>query len=345
MPNSKIAGSKTLVTGASGFIALHCIDQLLKAGHSVRGTLRTMSRQDEIRQALGEPGDALDFVEANLSGDAGWTQATQGCDYVLHIASPFPPEEPRHENELIIPARDGALRVLRAAKDAGVKRVVMTSSSVAILGGHAKPDGHVFTEEDWTDVNDKHLAAYPKSKTIAERAAWDFAQKHGSPELVVINPGAVLGPLLGPDYSTSGDVVRLMMQGALPAVPQIGLNMVDVRDVAAAHINAMTAPDAVGQRYVCCTDHVWLSEIAGILSDRYSGEGWKLPTRSLPNFVARLGAMFNPTLKRVRPMLGVVHRTDNAKIRGLLGHDLISNQDMVLAMADSMIALGVIEKS
>ncbi len=336
---------KVLVTGASGFVALHCIDQLLKAGHSVRGTLRTMSRQDEVRQALGEPGDALDFVQTDLSSDTGWPQAVADCDYVLHVASPFPSEEPKHEDELITPARDGALRVMRAAKDSGVKRVVMTSSTVAIFGGRSKPDGHIFTEEDWTDVSDKHVAAYPKSKTIAERAAWDFAGKHDGPELVVINPGAVLGPLLGPDYSTSGDIVRLMMQGALPAVPQIGLNMVDVRDVAAAHILAMTAPDAAGQRYMCCGDHIWMSDIAGILSDRFSDEGWKFPSRKLPNFVAKLGAMFNPTLKRIRPMLGVVHRADNAKIRAFLGRDLIGNQEMVIAMADSMIALGVVSKA
>lgn len=336
--------SKVLVTGASGFIGLHCIDQLLKAGHPVRGTLRTMSRQGEIRKALGELGDALEFAETDLMKDDGWAEAVAGCEYVLHVASPFPPEEPKHEDELIIPARDGALRLLRAAKAGGVKRVVLTSSMAAIASDPGKPNSYVYSEKDWTDITDPAIPAYVKSKAVAERAAWDFVKKAGGLELSVINPGAVLGPLLGPDFSTSGDIVKLLMDREMPACPRMGFGMVDVRDVAAAHISAMTTPEAAGERFVCCLDHIWLRDVAKILDEKYRSEGWKIPTGGLPSFVVRLGAMFDSTLKRIKPMLGREMHVDNSHIRKVLNWQPYSNEEMVIAMAESMIELGVVEK-
>ncbi|MEE9381288.1 MAG: aldehyde reductase [Hyphomonadaceae bacterium] len=339
-----MTGSKVLVTGASGFIGLHCIDQLLKAGHQVRGTLRTMSREAEVREALGEPGDALEFAYADLTKDEGWDEAVAGCEYVLHVASPFPPTEPKHEDELIIPARDGALRLLRAAKAGGVKRVVLTSSMAAIAYGEKKSNSYVFSEKDWTDVNTPGLDAYVKSKTIAERAAWDFVKENGGPELSVINPGGVLGPLLAKDYSTSGDLVKLLMDRAMPAIPRIGFALVDVRDVAAAHIAAMTVPEAAGERFLCCLDHSWLQDTAKILDAKYGAEGWKIPTGALPSFVVRIGAMFDKTLRRTKPMLGREVHVDNSHIRKILNWQPYSNEEMVIAMADSMIALGVVKK-
>jgi len=336
--------AKVLVTGASGFIGLHCIDQLLKAGHPVRGTLRTMSRQGEIRKALGEPGDRLEFAEVDLMKDEGWAEAVAGCEYVLHVASPFPPGEPKHEDELIIPARDGALRLLRAAKAGGVKRVVLTSSMAAIAYDPKKPNSYVYSENDWTNPEDKGIGAYVKSKTVAERAAWDFVKEEGGPELAVINPGAVLGPLLGPDYSTSGDMVKLLMDKAMPACPRIGFGMVDVRDVAAAHVAAMTVPEAAGERFLCCLDHIWLQDVAKILDKKYGPEGWKIPTGALPSFVVRFGALFDATLKRTKPMLDREMHVDNSHIRKLLNWQPHSNEEMVIAMADSMIALGVVKK-
>lgn len=336
--------SKVLVTGASGFIALHCIQQLMNAGYQVRGTLRTMSRAGEVCKALGVAEDALEFAYADLTKDDGWDEAVAGCEYVLHVASPFPPTEPKHEDDLIIPARDGALRALRAAKAQGVKRVVLTSSMAAIAYGDKKPNSYVFTEKDWTNINGPYADAYTKSKTIAERSAWEFVRENDGPELAVINPGGVLGPLLNADASTSGDLVKLLMERAMPAVPRIGLALVDVRDVAAAHIAAMTVPEAAGERFVCCLDHTWFREIALILDKKYRADGWKIPTGALPDFVVKVGALFDKTLKRTKPLLGQEVHVDNSHIRKVLNWQPHSVEEMVIAMAESMIALGVVKK-
>src|SRR5689334_20811947 len=206
-----MSGELVLVTGGSGFLAAHCILRLLEQGYTVRTTVRSLAREPEVRAMLAVGGavhtDRLSFAAADLTRDAGWPEAVAGCDYVLHLASPFPPSQPKNEDELIIPARDGALRALRAARDAGVKRVVLTSSFAAIGYGH-EPTDRPFTEETWTDLNG-HVSAYAKSKTLAERAAWDFvAREGGALELSVINPVGVLGPVFGPDVSTSIQIVQ-----------------------------------------------------------------------------------------------------------------------------------------
>ena len=228
--------SKVLVTGGSGFIGSRSILQLLAAGHQVRTTVRSLNRQPDVRAMLkqggAEPGDRLSFVAADLENDKGWPEAVAGCDFVLHVASPFPANIPKREDELIVPAREGALRVLRAARAAGVKRVVLTSSFAAIGYGRP-PQAAPFNETDWTDLNAVGLGAYAKSKTIAERAAWDFIAREGENlELSVVNPVGVFGPVLGPDYSTSILLVQRLMNGDIPGVPRLCFGVVDVRDVA-----------------------------------------------------------------------------------------------------------------
>jgi nucleoside-diphosphate-sugar epimerase len=246
--------STILVTGGSGFIASHCMLQLLSAGHQVRTTVRSRKREADVLALLkeggAEPGNRLSFVVADLEKDAGWAQAVAGCEYVLHVASPLPPNVPKHEDELIVPARDGTLRVLGASRDAGVKRVVFTSSFAAIGYGR-KEQNAPYTETAWTDPNSDGVMPYQKSKTLAERAAWDFIAKEGGGlELSVINPVGVFGPVLGPDYSTSILLVQRLLDGATPGVPQLYFGVVDGRDVANLHIRAMTHPAAKGERFL-----------------------------------------------------------------------------------------------
>lgn len=340
------ADTTVLVTGATGFIGSHCIVQLLKAGYRVRGTLRTPARADEIRAAIAahaDPGDRLEFLTADLGSDEGWAEAVQSCTYVLHVASPFPKAAPKHEDELIVPARDGALRVLKAASEAGVKRVVMTSSLAAVMVGHPE-EKKAFSENDWSVVENTR-GAYEKSKTIAERAAWDFVNslpEDKKIELSVINPGAVLGPVLEKDSGTSGEVVRMLMKRELPGCPRLGWPMVDVRDVAAAHLAAMTTPEAAGQRYCCANEFAWMKDIAGILAPKYRPRGYKVPTMGLPDFLVRLSAKFDKTLASVVHSLGRHQEVSNDKIRRELNWNPRSVETMSVDMAESMIKHGVV---
>jgi len=262
-----------LVSGATGFVGLHTVIQLLQEGHTVRGTLRSPAREGEVRDSVARHVDAggrLTLHQCDLTSDEGWSEAISGCDYVLHIASPFIIGAPKHEDELIIPARDGALRVLRAAAKAGVKRTVMTSSVAAISAGHDRDATNIFNEDDWSIIDSPATGAYEKSKTIAERAAWDFVKSDGGGmELTVINPGAILGPILNADSGTSGELVRQLMKRTMPACPRIGFSCVDVRDVAGAHLAAMTTPEAAGKRFVCAVEFAWMVELAKILDARF----------------------------------------------------------------------------
>jgi nucleoside-diphosphate-sugar epimerase len=326
--------SAVLVTGGSGFVGSHCILQLLAAGHTVRTTVRQLKRESDVRSMIktggAEPGDRLSFFAADLENDAGWDEALAGCDYVLHVASPIPVAVPKDENELIVPAREGALRVLRAARAAGVKRVVLTSSFAAIGYGH-KPQNAPFDETSWTDINGYGATPYVKSKTIAERAAWDFVAKEGGPELAVVNPVAVFGPVLGPD-------------GSIPGCPQRWFGVVDVRDVADLHLRAMTHPAARGERFLCTSgDFMPMLEIAKVLKARMGAAGAKVPARQLPNWLVRLAALRDPALKQLVPELGKPKNGTNAKARGLLGWKPRSSEDAIVASAESLIRLGLLK--
>jgi nucleoside-diphosphate-sugar epimerase len=339
--------STVLVTGGSGFVGSHCILQLLAAGHRVRTTVRSLARENDVRAMLreggAEPGAALAFFAADLERDAGWADAVAGCDFVLHIASPFPQRVPKDENELIVPAREGALRVLRASRDAAVQRVVLTSSFAAIGYGHP-PQAAPFDETSWTDPAGDDVRPYVKSKTLAERAAWEFiARDGGALELSVVNPVGIFGPVLGPDYSTSILLVQRLMAGAMPGTPQLYFGVVDVRDVADLHIRAMTHPAAKGERFLAVAgDFVSLQEIAKILKARLGNAARKVPTRQLPNWLVQLASLRDPAVKQIVPELGKVKNATGAKARRLLGWTPRSIEDAVAATGESLARLGLI---
>jgi nucleoside-diphosphate-sugar epimerase len=342
--------SKILVTGGSGFIGSHSILQLLAAGHQVRTTVRSMNREAGVRSALKEagadPGDRLSFIAADLEKDAGWPEAVAGCDYVLHVASPFPPSIPKHENELIVPAREGTLRVLRASRDAGVKRVVLTSSFAAVGYGQ-KPQEAPFNETDWTDPDGPDVLPYVKSKAIAERAAWDFiAREGGSLELSVVNPVGVLGPVLGPDYSTSILLVQRLMDGAMPGCPKLSFGVVDVRDVADLHIRAMTHPAARGERFLAIAgDFLSMQDIARILKRRMGASARRVPTWQLPNWLVRIAALRDPAAQQILPELGKKKNATSEKARRLFDWAPRSNEECVVATAESLVRLGLLKGS
>ena len=337
-----------LVSGGSGFIAGHCIAQLLEQGFHVTTTVRSLDREPAVRASLAEAGveagDALRFVAADLTKDEGWAEAAAGATFVLHVASPFPLEIPDHEDDLIIPARDGALRVLRAARDAGVQRVVLTSSFAAVGYGHPRTS-RLFTEEDWTDINGPGVTPYVKSKTLAEQAAWRFVEDEGGGlELATINPVGVFGPVLGKDFASSVEIVRRIVDGALPGYPNLSLQAVDVRDVASAHLLAMTNPAAKGQRFLATADGVFtMKELGGVLKSNLGDAGRRVPTRSIPNIGVRIAALFDKPLRQIVPELGDVKEASNAKAREVLGWTPRTKEDAVVATAESLIRLGLVK--
>ena len=342
--------STVLVTGGSGFIGSHCILQLLSGGHQVRTTVRNLKRESDVRSLLKQGGSApaerLSFFAADLESDAGWREAVTGCDYVLHVASPFPATVPKHEDELIVPAREGALRVLRAARDAGVKRVVLTSSFAAVGYGHA-PQSAPFNETNWTNPAGSDVSAYVKSKTLAERAAWDFiAREGGALELSVINPVGVFGPVLGPDYSTSILIVQRMMDGAMPGCPRLVFGVVDVRDVADLHLRAMTSPAAKGERFLAVAgDFMSIREMAQVLKDRLGVAARRVPTRQLPNWLVRVASLADPAVKQIIPELGKAKNATNEKARRVLGWAPRSREEALVASAESLLQLGLLKDS
>lgn len=342
--------STVLVTGGSGFIGSHTIIQLLAQGHTVRTTVRNMAREGEVRAMLrqggAEAGGNLTFFAADLEKDAGWAEAADGCDYVQHIASPFPAGIPKSDDDLIVPAREGALRVLRAALAAGVKRVVLTSSFAAV--GYGQPlQAAPFNETNWTDLNNGPLGAYVKSKTIAERAAWDFvAKQNGKLELSVVNPVGVFGPVLGPDYSTSILLVQRLMDGQMPGAPKLYFGIVDVRDVADLHIRAMTDPAAKGERFLAIAgDSMSILEIGEVLRKNMGDAARRVPTREVPNWLVRLFALRDPAVRQVTPELGKRKNATNEKARRMLGWAPRSNEEAIVATARSMVTLGLLKKA
>lgn len=340
--------STVLVTGGSGFIGSRTILQLLAAGHVVRTSVRRPDRAEHVRELLrqdgAEPGDRLSFAIADLEHDTGWAEAAAGCDYVLHLASPFPATLPKHEDDLIVPAREGALRVLRAARDGGVRRVVLTSSFAAIGYGHP-PQAAPFDERDWTQVDAPGVQAYAKSKTLAERAAWDFiAREGGTLELAVVNPVMVFGPVLGADYSTSIMLIQRLLDGSLPGCPRIQFGAVDVRDVADLHLRAMTDPAASSERFLAVAGNfMTLADMARLLKDRFGAAARRAPTRQLPDWLVRLAATWDANVRQILPELGQTRNATSAKAQRLLGWQPRPAQEAIVATAESLIRLGLLK--
>ena len=337
---------RVLVTGGSGFIAGVLIRQLLAAGWQVNTTVRDLAREPTLRQQLGaEAGDAREQLRcfaADLTADAGWAEAAAGCSHVAHLASPLPAGVPSDANELIVPARDGALRALRAARDAGVQRFVMTSSVAAISYGHG-PGEHHFTEDDWTRLQTPGIPPYVQSKTVAERAARDWvAREGGGLEFCTVNPSVVLGPVASADYSASVVLVRSLLQGRMPALPNIGFGIVDVRDVAELHWRALTAPGMADERFIACGGFLWLREIAAILRAELGGQAGRVPTLQMPDWVVRLVAKFSPTVRAAASELGTARHQDSSHAREKLGWVPRPPREAIVATAKDLIALGVV---
>ncbi|MFG1414139.1 aldehyde reductase [Xanthobacter sp. VTT E-85241] len=333
---------RVLVTGGSGFIAGHCILKLLEQGHLVRSTIRSLDKEAAARGVLKDAGmvhsDGLSFVAADLLCDQGWAEAVAGMDVVLHVASPVQPGRVANEEDVIVPAREGTLRVLRAARDAGVKRVVLTSAFHAVSWGHPHND-HVFTEADWTILDGPGVDAYGKSKTLAERAAWDFiAAEDGGLELTTMLPVAVMGPVMGKEISGANHIVQRMLDGAMPVVPNLFIPVVDVRDVASAHVMAMTNPAAAGERFLLSNGRALnLKEIGATIRAALGDAAKRVPTRALPDFVVRIAARFNSEMRPFVADLGYAKKTSNEKAQDVLGWTPREPRAAIVAAATSLV--------
>lgn len=310
-----------LVTGGSGFIASWCIVQLLERGYTVRTTVRDPGKEQRVRAAVAGAKAAaasLRFAIADLNSDEGWDAAVAGCQYVLHVASPLGGGTPGDRNSLVAPARDGTLRVLRAAAKAGVKRVVMTSAAAT-----ARPPlttDQTSDESIWADPDDPQFDAYRVSKILAERAAWDFMNREGgTTQLTTVLPGAVFGPILAAENLGSVQIIRGMLKGKPAALPRLGFWIVDVRDLADLHIRAMTAATAAGQRFIAAGEYMWMEDIARTLRTELGEAAAKAPTRRLPDFVVRMLLPFAPNLRSLAPLLGRRFPLTSAKARQTLG--------------------------
>jgi nucleoside-diphosphate-sugar epimerase len=335
-----VAEKTVLVTGGSGFLGSWCVIELLRRGHRVRTTVRDLGREAEVRAAIApevDPGESLTFFAADLLRDEGWDQAVEGCDHVLHVASPFPPAQPKDPDELIVPARDGTLRVLRAALEGGVERIVITSS-VAAVAGSGKPISEKRTEDDWTDLANDELSPYVRSKTVAERAAWDLARDEGAEDRVaVVNPGAILGPVLSEDRSFSLQVIERLLKG-MPGIPRIGFSFVDVRDVADLEIRAMESPAAGGHRYIATDEFMWMAEVAEALREELGSDAARVPSRSVPNLVVKAMALFDPGVRGIVGQLGRKVQYSSERARSELGWSPRSSRESAVDTARSMIS-------
>jgi nucleoside-diphosphate-sugar epimerase len=349
--SSTESSAPVLVTGGSGFIGSHLILALLQQGHTVRTTVRSLTRETDVRSALAnadapaDTKDRLTFVAADLTSDDGWKEAVEGCQYVHHVASPFPLALPKHEDELIIPARDGALRVLRAARDAGVKRVILTSSFAAVGYGWPGTRKEIFTEKDWTILDGNvRVPPYQKSKTVAEKAAWDFIEKEGGNlELAVVNPVGVFGPVIGKDIGTSLEIVRQIVVGRVPAAPDVSFGAVDVRDVADLHIRAMNDPKAKGERFLGTNVPVIsMLDIAKIIKAKRPEHAKKVPTRQLPNVLLKAFAIFDSSIRQLIPELGVKKEISNEKAKTVLGWTPRTTEESIVDSVDSLVKAGIV---
>lgn len=328
-----------LLTGVSGFIAKHVALKLLNAGYSVRGTLRRMDRADEVRAALApyltEQAGVLTFVQADLESDAGWAEAMAGVSALVHTASPFPIAQPKDPATVIRPAVEGTERVLKAAASAGVTRVILTSSTVAVLN-EAKPDT-LQDEADWCDIHLPSTTPYAKSKTLAERTAWEIAKARGL-KLTTINPGLVLGPPLDDHYGSSLGLVERFLKGRDPMLPPMGIPVVDVRDVAEMHLRALQRPETEGRRYLASSGSMAFVDMGRTLKAAYPTR--RIPTREAPKAIVRLLSVFDASIKSILPKLGHLERVSNARAVKEMGMEFIAPKAALLASADWLVKHG-----
>lgn len=342
--------AQVLVTGASGYVAGHVVQQLQEAGYKVRGTVRSLKNTDKVKHLYHLCPDAahkLELVEADLTNPESWPPAVGGVTYVIHVASPFPITQPKREEDLIVPAVEGTLSVLRAcAKTSSVKRVVMTSSCAAVGWEVRHQDSQTRTEEDWSDTT--RIDTYSKSKTLAEKAAWDFV--HDLPddekfELVVINPSLVLGPPLHGTVCSSVDIMKKLLERQMPMLPKMSFAIIDVRDVALAHIKAMTTPEAAGQRFICNNTNLWFSQMAILLKTVFGSQGYNVPTSVAPKVVLWMGSIFDSSIKLVLPHVGDMKVFANNKLKTVLGVQPREVRDTVIEMAYALIENGFVKKT
>jgi dihydroflavonol-4-reductase len=334
---------RVLVTGGSGYIAGFLIRQLVAEGWTVHTTVRDLAKEAGVRRLLAVDDNRLHFFAADLNADAGWAEAAAGCSHVAHLASPLPAGVPKHPDELIVPARDGALRALRAARAAGAGRVVMTSSVAAIAYGRGRGVHH-FTEADWTLLDQPGLTPYVRSKTIAERAARDWVAAEGAGlEFCTINPSVVLGPVWSADYSASVVIVRKLLDGSVRACPNFGFGIVDVRDVADLHVRALTAPHMAGERFIASGRFMRMREVAEVLRAGLGSQARRVTTRDVPDWLVRVAARFNPVARAVAPELGSVRNQDASHARAVLGWATRPEEQSILDTARSLLALGIVQ--
>ena len=347
MSNNSNSNLTVLVTGASGFIVQHCIIELLKRGFNVRGTVRDLSKAAAITtnvnaQVAGE----IDFYEAELQTPASWEAAVKGCDYVLHVASPFPLQQPTNPDDLTKPAVEGTVNVLKACSLYGIKRVVVTSSIASIMAGHKYDDRPAVWDETFWSNLDNTMSPYERSKTMAEKALWKFVDDNPSDmEVVTVCPGAVIGPGMDAKLSTSIEIVKQLVSGEIPACPKIGWPLVDVRDVAWLHVESMLHPDAAGNRYCAVNGSLWLSDIASVLRPRYKPQGYKVPSIEMPNWVVKFASYFMSDLKAFKSSLGLLGNISNAKAQKELAWKPVELNQSIIDTAESLIKLGVVKAS
>jgi dihydroflavonol-4-reductase len=336
-------GKTVLVTGGTGYLAGWCIAELIRRGYRVRTTVRSPAREHEVHAAVDSEVDShhnLTVHQADLLSDDHWDHVIEGCDYVLHVASPLPVSQPKDPDELIVPAREGTVRVVSRALEAGVERIVLTSSVAAIRGGN---EGRALDETIWTDLSSPDLTPYVQSKTIAEQTAWGLAAERDARDRVAaVNPTVIIGPVLSDDTSASLEVIQRLLKG-MPAMPRLGFGLVDVRDVADLEIRAMTSPEAGGERFVANAKWLWMSEIAAVLRERLGPRASKVPTRVAPDFVVRAMALFDGGIRSFKSSLG--KRTDyqTTKAKDELGWSSRPIEDTIAEAAESLIDRGVVE--
>ncbi len=335
-----------LVTGGTGYIAGELIRQLLDKGWTVHTTVRDeVKSETRLRERLGNPdGQRLRIFEAELMSDAGWAEAMAGCTHCAHVASPIAASTPRDENEMIVPAREGTLRALRFAKQAGVRRFVQTSSMAAVAYGRSEKE-YTVDESDWTDITHPDVYPYVKSKTIAERAARDWVAEYGAGmEFVSVNPSMVLGPVDDPDFSPSVEAVRQVLDGSMPMAPDLGFAIVDTRDCAALHVRCLEEPGLANERFLASGRFLKIIEIAEVLRDKLPPEHTrKVPKRVMPDWMVSVLSWFNPGVRSIKGELGKTRHTDASHASERLGWETRPAEQSIVDCAKSLIEKGVVK--